>query len=95
MPNISKYWVVRREGTSLVFFHRRRIGHAEAFDRLLRYAIDGLRRYNAGSFEDGWHDVDHMGNWLRMPPLSVMCPGHDIAIPGACLQNARRFALST
>ncbi len=35
-----------------------RIGHADAFDRVLLDAVDGIGRRDACRFEDGRHDID-------------------------------------
>ena len=36
------------------------IGHAHAVDWLLLDAVDQLRRFDAGGFEDRGHDVDNV-----------------------------------
>lgn len=50
---------------------------------MLLDAVDRIGLRNAGGFEDGWGDVANVRNWRRMPPMSLMRPGQDMATPWA------------
>src|SRR5207245_10520067 len=54
-----------------------RVSHAHAFDRLLLYPIDHIRRLDAGGFEEGRPDVTHVME-LRADAARIT----DVARPG-------------
>jgi hypothetical protein len=79
----------RRGGTGLV----ERIGHAGAFDRLLRDSVNHVGCCDPGGLQQCRYDIDHMMELPVNAPLSLMRAGHDTrhALPRATEERRDPF----
>src|SRR5262245_3500528 len=82
---IAKHLEILRDAAARLVLAVEGVGHADAFDRLLRHAVHHARLSDAGEFEDGRCNVDDVMELRAQPALvlDALRPGHDEAVAGA------------